>query len=217
MCLRGTNHTGHTLYSTSPSTCQAENEDIMKKTRKRSTSNYVDNTKFFEEILKYKKAVRKSKREGLPEPRIPEYVGECIYKIAERLATKPCFVNYSYKDEMISDGIENSILYFHDYDPKIGQNPFAYFTQVIYFAFLRRIKKEEKNRYIIYKNFQHTIIHGASDGMDNISYDDDENSLITPLIYDNINDFMNRFEEKEETLKLKRKKVKRGLQKFYGD
>lgn len=189
----------------------------MKKTRKRSTSNYVDNTKFFEEILKYKKDVRKSKREGLPEPRIPEYVGECIYKIAERLATKPCFVNYSYKDEMISDGIENSILYFHDYDPKIGQNPFAYFTQVIYFAFLRRIKKEEKNRYIIYKNFQHTIIHGASDGMDNISYDDDENSLITPLIYDNINDFMNRFEEKEETLKLKRKKVKRGLQKFYGD
>lgn len=206
---------GHTLYSTLSIACQEKNEEIMKKKRK-SSNNYVDNTRFFEEILKYKKEVRKAKRLGLEEPRIPEYVGECIFKIAERLATKPCFINYSYKDEMISDGIENSILYFHDYDPKIGQNPFAYFTQVIYFAFLRRIKKEEKNRYIIYKNFQHSLVHGSEDpyGAEGIIGNDDE-SRMSPVIYDNINDFMTRFEEKEEALKIKRKKVKKGLQKYY--
>lgn len=185
----------------------------MSNTRK--SIHYVDNKKFFEEILKHKKEVRKAKRMGLPEPRIPEYVGECIWKIADKLSTKPCFINYSYRDEMISDGIENCILYFKDYDPKIGQNPFAYFTQVIYYAFLRRIKKEEKNRYIIYKNFQHTIIHGQKEGIENISMDDDENNLITPMIYDNINFFMDKFEKKEDALKQKRKKVKKGLERYY--
>lgn len=178
--------------------------------------HYVDNKKFFEEILKYKKEVRKAKRLGLEEPRIPEYVGECIWKIADKLSTKPCFVNYSYRDEMISDGIENCILYFKDYDPKVGQNPFAYFTQVIYFAFLRRIKKEEKNRYIVYKNFQHSIIHGHNDGIENI-FLNDENNLITPVIYDNINSFMDKFEKKEEVLKQKRRKTKKGLEKYYNE
>lgn len=193
--------------------CQEDNMKRIKKT----AVNYVDNKRFFEEIVKYKKSVAKAKREGTEAPRIPEYVGECIFKIAERLSTKPCFVNYSYRDEMISDGIENSILYFHDYDPKIGQNPFAYFTQVIYYAFLRRIKKEEKNRYIIYKNFQHTIIHGLNEGIETISTDEGGNNLITPMIYDNINAFMSKFEDKEESLKIKRKSMKKNLQKFYGD
>jgi hypothetical protein len=187
----------------------------MANTKK--SVNYVDNKKFYEEIVKYKTRVSEAEGLGIPEPRIPEYVGECIWKIAERLSTKPCFVNYSYRDEMISDGIENCILYFKDYDPKIGQNPFAYFTQVIYFAFLRRIKKEEKNRYIIYKNFQHSIIHGHSAGIDQIFTGDDENSLMTPMIYDNINSFMDKFEKREDALKQKRKNVKKGLQRFYDE
>ena len=118
---------------------------------------------------------------------------------------------------MVSDGIENCILYFKDYNPEIGQNPFAYFTQVIYYAFLRRISKEEKNRYVIYKNFQHNIVHGSAQGECDsfVLFDDNDKNLLPMSMYDNINDFMDRFEKKEEAKKVKRKQMKEGLAKFY--
>lgn len=191
------------------------------KTKKTSV-HYVDNKKFYEEILVYKKKVQEAKENGLEEPRLPNYIGECIFKIADKLSTKPCFINYSYRDEMISDGIENCIMYFKDYNPEIGQNPFAYFTQIIYYAFLRRISKEEKNRYTIYKNFQHTIIHGnptgsydTHEGYNRDAIHDSEDLNFTPQMYDNINDFMDRFEKKEAIKKEKRKIAKEGLIQFY--
>lgn len=174
--------------------------------------HYVDNKKFYSEIIIYRKELTKARKAGKEDPRIPDYIGECIYKIAEKLSTKPCFINYSYRDEMVSDGIENCILYFKDYDPKIGQNPFAYFTQVIYYAFLRRINKEEKNRYTIYKNFQETVTNLYDS---NLLMDGDDNHLLPTQMYDNINEFMARFEKKEEGKKQKRKQIKEGLQKFY--
>lgn len=184
---------------------------------KKKAVHYVDNQRFFKEIVEYRKRLQKAREEGIEDPRIPDYIGECIWKIAEKLSTKPCFINYSYRDEMVSDGIENCILYFKDYDPEIGQNPFAYFTQVIYYAFLRRISKEEKNRYVIYKNFQHNIVYGANQGEhDNLKlFDDNDKNLLPMSMYDNINDFMDRFEKKEEAKKVKRKQMKEGLAKFY--
>jgi hypothetical protein len=174
--------------------------------------HYVDNKKFFEEIVAYREKLHIARAAGLEDPRIPNYIGECIYKIATKLSTKPCFMNYSYREEMVSDGIENCILYFKDYDPSIGQNPFAYFTQVIYYAFLRRIGKEEKNRYAMYKHFQENIINQHDT---NLLRDSDDNHLLPAQMYDNINDFMSRFEKKEEAKKLKRKQAKEGLNQFY--
>lgn len=174
--------------------------------------HYVDNKKFFEEIVAYREKLHQARASGLEDPRIPNYIGECIWKIAEKLSTKPCFMNYSYREEMVSDGIENCILYFKDYDPSIGQNPFAYFTQVIYYAFLRRIGKEEKNRYAMYKHFQENIINQTDT---NLLRDSDDNHLLPTQMYDNINDFMSRFEKKEEAKKLKRKQAKEGLNQFY--
>jgi hypothetical protein len=181
----------------------------MDKTKK---PHYVDNQKFYAEIVEYRKKLQEARDAGLEDPRIPNYIGECIWKIANKLSTKPCFMNYSYREEMVSDGIENCILYFKDYDPAIGQNPFAYFTQVIYYAFLRRINKEEKNRYAMYKHFQENIVnqHDIS-----LFKDSDDNLLLPMQMYDNINDFMSRFEEKEEKKKIKRKQAKEGLQQFY--
>jgi hypothetical protein len=174
--------------------------------------HYVDNKKFYDEILKHKERVKLAKEKGIEEPRLPNYIGECIYKIANKLSNKPCFINYSFREEMVSDGIENCILYFNDYNPDLGKNPFAYFTQVIYYAFLRRINKEEKNRYIIYKNFQETIINN---GHAALLTDSDNNHLMSAPIYDNINEFMERYERKEEIKKEKRKIAKEGLEKFY--
>ena len=45
---------------------------------------------------------------------------------------------------MISDGIENCLQYLDNFNPKTSNNPFAYFTQIIYYAFVRRIQKEKK-------------------------------------------------------------------------
>jgi hypothetical protein len=180
--------------------------------QKKITVHYVDNKKFYDEILKYRAKIVEAKEQGKEEPRLPEYIGECIWKIANKLSTMPRFVNYSYRDEMISDGIENCIMYFKDYNPEIGQNPFAYFTQIIYYAFLRRIGKEEKNRYIIYKNYQESIVN---QGHSNYLVDNDDNNLMPAQIYDNISEFMEKFEKKEEEKKIKRKQTKEGLQRFY--
>lgn len=179
---------------------------------KKKKVHYVNNQLFFEEIVKYREKLQEARKSGLEDPRIPDYIGECIWKIAEKLSTKPCFINYSYRDEMISDGIENCILYFKDYDPEKGQNPFAYFTQVIYYAFLRRIYKEERNRYTVYKNFQETLV-SVSDM--SLFTDSDDNHLIPTKMYDNINEFMEKFERKERERKIKRKTTKEGLNKFY--
>lgn len=178
---------------------------------KKVKAHYVDNQKFFQEIVAYRQKLQEARDAGLEDPRIPNYIGECIWKIAEKLSTKPCFMNYSYRDEMISDGVENCILYFKDYDPVKGQNPFAYFTQVIYYAFLRRISKEEKNRYTIYKNFQNILCSADMQSF----VDQDDKHLLPPTMHDNINDFMKRFEKKEEEKKAKRKQTKEGLMKFY--
>jgi len=182
----------------------------MNKAKK--SVHYVDNQKFYAEIVSYREKLKEAREAGLEDPRIPNYIGECIWKIANKLSTKPCFMNYSYREEMVSDGIENCILYFKDYDPAIGQNPFAYFTQVIYYAFLRRINKEEKNRYAMYKHFQENIINQHDM---NLLRDNDDNHLLPTQMYDNINDFMDRFEKKEEAKKIKRKQAKEGLQQFY--
>jgi hypothetical protein len=180
--------------------------------KKQNKVHYVDNQKFYQEIIEHKRKVAEARERGLEDPKLSNYIGECIWKIATKLSTKPCFLNYSYREEMISDGIENCILYFNDYDPTKGSNPFAYFTQVIYFAFLRRINKEERNRYIIYKNFQETVINNGHAGH---LIDGDDNHVMSVNLYDNINEFMERFEKKEAVKKEKRKIAKEGLIKFY--
>ena len=113
------------------------------RSRARS-EHYVNNKEFLEAIIEYKKLCDAAKESGEPRPRIPRYIGECFYKIATHLSYKPNFVNYMFKDDMVGDGIENCIQYVHNFNPEKSSNPFAYFTQIIHYAFLRRIQKEKK-------------------------------------------------------------------------
>ena len=115
------------------------------------TNHYVDNKKFFQEMTDWKKRVRDAEESDDPTPQVTEYIGECFLLIAERLATRPNFVNYPYKDEMIGDAIENCLIAANNFDPDKSSNPFAYFTQITYFAFLRRIQREKKQDTIKYK------------------------------------------------------------------
>ena len=111
--------------------------------RKRS-EHYVNNKEFLYAIVEYKAKVREAEEAGKPKPRITNYLGSCFLKIATHLSYKPNFVNYMFKDDMVCDGIENCVQYINNFNPEKSSNPFAYFTQIIHYAFLRRIQKEKK-------------------------------------------------------------------------
>tara|TARA_A200000113_G_scaffold55163_1_gene46255 strand:- start:535 stop:1008 length:474 start_codon:yes stop_codon:yes gene_type:complete len=115
----------------------------MKRVAKKK-QHYVDNKKFLDAIVEYKRRVDVAKEKGLDKPRVNDYIGGCFLKIANHLSFRPNFINYMYKDDMICDGIENCIQYIDNFNPEKSKNPFAYFTQIVYYAFLRRIAKEKR-------------------------------------------------------------------------
>ena len=134
------------------------------------SEHYVDNKKLYAEMVEYLGSVKEAEESGDDKPRIPEYIGECLLKISTRLSTKPNFINYTYRDEMISDGIENCVNYIGNFNPEKSTNPFAYFTQIIYYAFLRRIQREKKQLYIKHKSLERSLVfdelasHSEADG-----------------------------------------------------
>lgn len=170
--------------------------------KKKATINYVDNIRLYQEMILYKQAwVTTEGKVG-----VNNYIGKSIQDIAEHLATLPKFNGYSYISEMISDGIENVLRYIHNFDTEKYDNPLAYITQIVYYAFLRRIASEKKEQYIKYKLT-------ASYGMYNeiVSGDFDKNIEV----FDNISDFIELFESKKkekDAKKVKPPSKKKGLE-----
>ena len=113
-------------------------------TKRKRSEHYVNNKEFLAALIAYREDREIAEAKGLPKPIIPRYIGECFLKIATHLSFKPNFVNYMFKDDMVSDGIENCVQYIHNFNPEKSQNPFAYFTQIIHYAFLRRIQREKR-------------------------------------------------------------------------
>ena len=132
----------------------------------RKPRHYINNRTLFEVMKKYHGDCALAKQNNTQDPKIPDYVGESLMRIATKLSNKPNFCNYSYKDEMICDGIENCIMHIKNFNPERSQNPFAYFTQIINNAFIRRIKKEKKEHYIKIKNMQQYDINDEIMGID---------------------------------------------------
>ena len=114
----------------------------MRKTTKKE--HYVNNKEFLAAMTEYSKDVNRAKRNKQPKPPVTDYIGSCFLKIANHLSYRPNFINYTFRDDMISDGIENCLQYLDNFNPAKSNNPFAYFTQIIYYAFIRRIQKEKK-------------------------------------------------------------------------
>ncbi len=122
----------------------------MKK-EKKEKQHYIDNKKFYEEMVAWKRKVHEAEQSDDKKPPVSDYIARCFLQIGENLAKKPNFMNYPFKEDMISDGVENCLMYCSNFDPDKSTNPFSYFTQIIYYAFLRRIQKEKKQNYIKYK------------------------------------------------------------------
>jgi len=110
----------------------------------KKAEHYVNNKEFTAAVSEFNIACKLAEEKGKSKPQMTEYIGECIYKIATRLSTRPNFINYTYRDEMICDAIENCIQYIGNFNPEKSSNAFAYITQICYYAFLRRIQKEKK-------------------------------------------------------------------------
>jgi hypothetical protein len=113
----------------------------MKPSKKQ---HYVNNQDFLTALVHHRDMVEIAQIKGLPKPRVNNYIGSCFLKIATHLSYRPNFINYMYKDDMVCDGIENCIQYIDNFNPAKSKNPFAYFTQIVYYAFLRRIAKEKR-------------------------------------------------------------------------
>jgi len=112
--------------------------------RKTQSEHYVNNKEFLIALVEFKSQCKVAKEKGEQRPPISNYIGECFLKIATHLSYKPNFVNYMFREDMICDGIENCVQYIENFNPEKSSNPFAYFTQIIYYAFLRRIQKEKR-------------------------------------------------------------------------
>lgn len=106
--------------------------------------NYINNKEFLYEIKIYKEKVYCAREEGKQDPVIPRRIAECFVQIAQRRATHPWFRQYSFVDEMIADAVEDCVRRIMNFDPAKSSNPFAYFSQVVYNAFLRRMKAEQR-------------------------------------------------------------------------
>jgi len=179
-----------------------------KKQKKTAKIHYVDNQKFLEEMIVYKGKCKDAKSKGELEPQISEYVGECFMKIAQRLSFRPNFINYAFREDMISDGIENCVQYIRNFDPEKSKNPFAYFTQIIYFAFIRRIQKEKKQLYIKYKTMD---TFGALGDNVEVSDHDKGHYDYNTLSADqkaNMYDFIKNFEEAKKAKSVTKKPTK---------
>tara|TARA_X000000368_G_scaffold146382_1_gene115477 strand:+ start:815 stop:1285 length:471 start_codon:yes stop_codon:yes gene_type:complete len=142
----------------------------MKRVAKKK-EHYVNNADFLAAIVKYKDKVEIAEKQGLPKPRVNNYIGGCFLKIATHLSYRPNFINYMYKDDMVCDGIENCIQYIDNFDPAKSKNPFAYFTQIVYYAFLRRIAKEKrqmdiKDKILEKSGYEHVFSTDGDTGQD---------------------------------------------------
>jgi len=136
--------------------------------QKSKPEHYVNNKEFLAAMVEYKKSCRRAKRLKQNKPPVTDYIGSCFLKIANHLSYRPNFINYTYRDDMISDGIENCLQYLDNFDPVKSNNPFAYFTQIIYYAFIRRIQKEKKQTTIKQKmiadgNYDDMTLHPGED------------------------------------------------------
>lgn len=196
---------------------------MEKKTRKkaREKPHYVNNKEFSQAVVDYVTSVNEARDKLEDEPIIPEYIGRCFLKIAEGLSHKPNFVGYTYREEMVMDAVENCIKAIMNYDVKKATrtglpNAFAYFTQITYYAFLRRIAKEKKQQDIKEKYMDFA---GAEAFMD-IGDHPDPSGIVDRVRYKSqqIRERDNKIKEFGKELKQRKKRSKKkivgGLEKF---
>ena len=180
----------------------------MTKKTKTQKEHYVNNKEFLAAMIEFKKAVQHAEKKKLDRPPVTDYIGSCFLKIANHLSYRPNFINYTFRDDMISDGVENCLQYMDNFNPEKSKNPFAYFTQIIYYAFIRRIQKEKKQVLVKQK-----IIQNADTESFLTQLDGDDTQYKNQMI-----EFLKANQgnviEEPKTKKQKKKEKQKNLEKF---
>ena len=142
---------------------------------KRKSIHYVNNAEFSQAVVGYVRTVNESRDNKLDIPKVPDYIAKCFLRIAEGLSHKANFIRYTYREEMVMDAVENCLKAINNYDieaaTRTGKpNAFAYFTQITWYAFLRRIAKEKKQqdvkmKYLTHSGIENFIINELGDDM----------------------------------------------------
>lgn len=184
-------------------TIKKPQEYILMAKKKKKTNDYIDKVKFREAMAVYITNVKIN-----PKTKINDYIGKCIFDIAEHLGHMPRFHSYSYLDEMKEDGIENALRYINNYDPVKYNNPFQYFSVIIYYAFIRRIAKEKTEQYVKYKLIAN---HGI---FDDVIMNNSDGKEVPIELYNNIAEYIETFESKKAAKREKnvKKPIKKGLE-----
>ena len=135
-------------------------------------AHYINNKEFSLAVVEYVKTANVAKSNDKPVPKVTDYIARCFIKIAEGLSHRPNFVRYTYREEMVMDAVENCLRAINNYNietaTRTGKpNAFSYFTQICYFAFIRRIAKEKKQQDIKFKFIEKMGIEDFTEmGMD---------------------------------------------------
>jgi hypothetical protein len=187
---------------------------MTEKIKPKDKPHYVNNRDFSYAVVDYVTASNKAKEAGTKNPVVPDYIAICFMKICEGLSHKPNFVRYTYRDEMVMDGVENCLKAIYNYRidaaTRTGKpNAFSYFTQIAYFAFIRRIVKEKKQTDIKFKFMEQANIEDFVSAID-------KNSPIDQSFLDTLREKMSRIQETDNAIKKFEKeekiKKKKGLE-----
>lgn len=171
----------------------------------KSKNHYVNNADLLAAMIEYKKALKKAKKNGEPAPRVPEYIGTCLYKIAEHLSYKPNFIGYTFREDMIGDALLNCLEYIHNFDPEKSKNPFAYFTQIMYYAFIRRLDREKKNQVLKFKALENSELMGLVFSKQIDDSADYDNNFVKYL-HGNLRESAHEYDVKKRGKRIARKK-----------
>ena len=145
----------------------------MAKLKPKEKAHYGNNKEFSQAVMDYAVECRDLKEQNKPVPKVTDYIARCFIKISEGLSHRPNFVRYTYREEMVMDAVENCLRAIGNYNieasTRTGKpNAFSYFTQICYFAFIRRITKEKKQQDIKFRFIEKMGIEDfVAMGMDN--------------------------------------------------
>jgi len=169
--------------------------------------HYINNKELYQALVDY----QEEKRGATDFVPVPEYVGKAILLITQKLASRGNFSNYSYKDEMISDAIENSLAAVDNFNPDKYDNPFGYFSRISWFAFIRRIDREKRQNYLKFKNYRKCM---AEEELINIGMGYYQPPTLTDEVTDQV---ITDYEENLKNRKEEKKRRERGIEKFVKD
>ncbi len=188
---------------------------MSEKIKPREKPHYVNNRQFSYAVVDYVTEAQEAKKKGEKNPVVTDYIATCFMKICEGLSHKPYFVRYTYRDEMVLDGVENCLKAIYNYridaSTRTGKpNAFSYFTQIAYFAFIRRIVKEKKQTDIKFKFMAQADIEDFASSID-------KNSPIDQSFLDTIREKISKIQETDQAIKdfakAEKEKEKKGLEK----